>query len=53
MQLSNGWLARFKDRNRIEFCSVQGESGSAETHAIDETLPGLIEKMSEISDSDV
>lgn len=48
---SNGWFARFKERNNLTYLTVCGESGSADTNVVDDwqmrTLAPLLQEFGE------
>ena len=46
LTFSNGWLHRFKIRNRFRCFRAYGEAADADEDEIDRELPGLCEKLS-------
>ncbi|KAI1000312.1 hypothetical protein K3495_g7883, partial [Podosphaera aphanis] len=50
---SNGWIEKFKDRYQFKGFKSHGESGSADTTAIEEALPRLQEQLSHFALKDI
>ncbi|RWR99144.1 Pdc2p-like protein, partial [Dinothrombium tinctorium] len=53
LSFSSGWLSCFKKRNGIKIYRVCGESGSIDNQQVAESLPILIETISQFDKSDI
>ena len=53
MKFSKGWLERFKKRHSLRFRRVHGEAQSADTDAIRDEMPRILEIVNSFAEKDV